>query len=966
MSLLLKLADPRVRLGLNAATAALLLVVIFGAIIPAPAAVLFIGVVTGSISALFAMGIVLVYRANRIINFAAGEIGAVAGLLAALLQAGPRWGYVPSTVTGLAAAVAIGGLVEVLLVRRFASAPRLILTVATLGIAQLLIFAELFLPGLFGSKLVLFQVASPFSFTFEWHPVVFEGGHIAAVIVAATLGIALWAFLRRSPYGIAIRAAAESRDRAAQLGIPTRRLGTLVWCIAAGLAGVAALLRGPLVGVPLGTVLGPALLLRALAAAVMGQMESLSRTFAAAVLLGVVEQAVIWQSGHPVVVDAVLFAVIVVGLLAQRRRRSRAGEPDASSWDLVGRARPTAPEVKRLPTIRVAQLLLIAAAVVLAVVVPVFLTPSRVNLVATGMILAMVVLSLTVLTGWAGQISLGQMAFVGFGAATAAKLASLGWDFFACLLAAGVVGALASLVVGIPALRVRGPFLAVASFAFALASSSYFLNQEFFPSLIVTDRVLRPEILGKFNLEHEHAYYFVVLGLLVTTLLSLRSLRNSRTGRVLIAARDNPAAAQVYGVNVLRARLTGFAISGFVAAVAGGALAFHQHTLGVDQYRPERSLEVFTLAIFGGIGSLAGAVASAAYYTTLSYFVSSTIAVLFVTAVGLLAILLALPGGLGQILLAIRDAVLRLLAGNRVASHAIAPDRRPALDGHTPAGRPDPEMLLSVRDLGVAYGQVQVLFGVDVDIRRGEIVALVGTNGAGKSTLLNAIVGSVRATSGTVQFDGQPLWGTTADRAAARGLALAPGGRGVFPGLTVDEHLLLAGWLFRGDAPRVAAATSRTFGRFPGLADRRRLRARELSGGEQQMLVLAQALMADPKLLLVDELSLGLAPMVVEELAGVVKQIAAEGTTVLLVDQSLDLAVALARRALFMEKGEIRYDGSAAALRRRTHLVRSVFLQDGRLAALARRGPSRRHGVVRSTNGQHVLEVEDVRVRFGG
>jgi len=953
------LTAPHVRRGLNLATATVVGMLLFTQVLDVPGAVLFIGVVTGSISALIAMGIVLVYRANRIINFAAGELGAVAGLLAALLQAGPGWGYLASAGAGLIAAVGLGALIEVLIIRRFATSSRLILTVATIGIAQLLVFAELFLPELFGSHLALFEVASPFDLSFTWDPVVFEAGHVVAVVVVAVIGLGMTLFLRRSLYGIAIRAASESADRASQLGIPTRRIGTLVWCMAAGLAGVASLLRGPLVGVPLGTVLGPGLLLRAMAAAVIARMDNLPRVFGAAVLLGAVEQAVVWRTGDAVVVDAVLFGVIIAGLLIQRRGQSRTDEPPSSSWDLVARVRGLAPGVRSVLEVRLLHAMLLATLVCLAVVVPVFVSPSRVNLLGAGMILAMILLSLTVLTGWAGEISLGQMALVGIGAATAAKTASLGWDFFACLAAAGAVGAAVSLAIGVPALRVRGPFLAVASFAFALATSSYFLNQSFFPSLIVSDRVERPVILGKFDLEHEHAFFYVVLILLTATVLSLASLRNSRTGRVLMAARDNAAAVQSYGVSLLRARLTGFAVSGFVAAVAGGTLTFHQHALSINQYRPERSLEIFSLAIFGGVGSIAGAVASAAYFTGLTYFVNSELAVLFVTAVGLLVILLLLPGGLSQVLFGLRDRAVRAVLG--WPSHA--PVAQPAQVAQpamaTTMARPvDDDSLLLVRRLDVSYGRLQVLFDVDVAVRDGEIVALLGTNGAGKSTLLKAVVGSVRPGAGTIRFDGDELSGSP-EQAIARGVVLAPGGRGVFPGLTVDEHLLLASWTFRRDSARVEAATDQVLRRFPALADRRGLAAGALSGGEQQMLLLAQAFMLRPRLLLIDELSLGLAPTIVAELSDAVRELAGRGTTIILVEQSVNLAITLANRALFMEKGQIRYDGPTKLLLDRPDLARSVFLRGASVTVRETRAGD-------DSTAPAALELDGLTVRFGG
>jgi branched-chain amino acid transport system ATP-binding protein len=234
--------------------------------------------------------------------------------------------------------------------------------------------------------------------------------------------------------------------------------------------------------------------------------------------------------------------------------------------------------------------------------------------------------------------------------------------------------------------------------------------------------------------------------------------------------------------------------------------------------------------------------------------------------------------------------------------------------------------LLDCRGLDVAYGQVQVLFGVDFSVDEGEIVALLGTNGAGKSTLLKAAAGLVRPTKGTVAFEGSDITGRSADAVARSGVALMPGGKSVFPTLTVDENLRLGGWLLRDDPSRLAAAREEVVTLFPILGERRHEMAGDLSGGEQQMLGLAQAFMNRPRLLLIDELSLGLAPTIVGQLFDVVQAIHDAGVTVVLVEQSVNLALNLARRAVFMEKGEVRFEGPTAELLERPDILRSVFI----------------------------------------
>jgi ABC-type branched-subunit amino acid transport system ATPase component/predicted MFS family arabinose efflux permease len=238
----------------------------------------------------------------------------------------------------------------------------------------------------------------------------------------------------------------------------------------------------------------------------------------------------------------------------------------------------------------------------------------------------------------------------------------------------------------------------------------------------------------------------------------------------------------------------------------------------------------------------------------------------------------------------------------------------------------DSNAILVVRGLDVSYGPVQVLFGVDFDLAEGEIIALLGTNGAGKSTLLKAISGLVPAQSGAIYFDGDDVTGLEPEDSFALGMVQVPGGRGIFPGLTVKENLEVAAWASRRPRAEVNEAVQEVLRTFPSLERRYEQNAGVLSGGEQQMLTLGQAFIAKPKLLMIDELSLGLAPIVVEDLLRIVRRIHDEGTAVILVEQSINIALTVASRALFMEKGEVRFSGATADLMHRDDILRAVFL----------------------------------------
>ena len=230
---------------------------------------------------------------------------------------------------------------------------------------------------------------------------------------------------------------------------------------------------------------------------------------------------------------------------------------------------------------------------------------------------------------------------------------------------------------------------------------------------------------------------------------------------------------------------------------------------------------------------------------------------------------------------------------------------------------------LEIRGLEVAYGRVTVLHGIDLVVEAGELVALLGTNGAGKSTLLRAASGVVRARAGTVHLHGEDVTNARPAALVRRGLVQMPGGRATFPGLTVGENLRIGA--MTAPARERTARTDEVLAMFPILADRQGQLAGSLSGGQQQQLALARALMAKPTMLLIDELSLGLAPTIVGDLLEVLDQLRAAGMAVVLVEQHVDLALDVADRAYFLERGVVRFAGPAADLRGRTDLLRAVF-----------------------------------------
>ena len=231
--------------------------------------------------------------------------------------------------------------------------------------------------------------------------------------------------------------------------------------------------------------------------------------------------------------------------------------------------------------------------------------------------------------------------------------------------------------------------------------------------------------------------------------------------------------------------------------------------------------------------------------------------------------------------------------------------------------------MLALEDVRSAYGRIEVLHGVSLEVRNGELVTLVGANGAGKTTLLKAISGVQPISGGRMRFAGEPLERVRAHARVALGIAQVPEGRQLFTPLSVEDNLLLGAWARRSTAPD--AQLARVYALFPMLAELRRLAAGSLSGGQQQMLAVGRALMAKPRLLLLDEPSMGLAPIVVDQILGILAQLKEEGMTVLLVEQNARAALSIADRGYVIETGRVTASGSAGALLA-DNRVRTAFL----------------------------------------
>ena len=653
---------------------------------PVPNGVLLGGAVIGALYGLVAMGLILVYKANRIINFAQAQLGSVPAVVALLLIARHGMPYVLAIPIVLGGALLLGGVVEVTLVRRFSQAPRLILTVVTIGVGFLLLIFEFYAKQWVGGNLqdvLTLTFPTPFQrFHLDMGPATLTGDHLFAIVVVAVLVVALGAFFKFTDIGIAVRASAENGERASLLGIPVKRVSTIVWMLAAVLSAVGVFLRTPLVGLPLSGFVGPSLLLFGLATAVIARMESLPIAFFGGMLIGVIDRAALFSTRRASLANAVMLLVVVVALLAQRGKLSRAMEAGTSTWQAVREFRPVPAELRRLPEVVWGKAGLGAVVVGLVLGAPWLLGDFQVPNATLMVLYAIIGVSLVVLTGWAGQISLGQYAIAGVGSAVAGGLAANhGWDFFGAVFTGALAGAAIAVVIGLPALRIQGLFLAVTTLAFAFTVQNFILRREWFGWLLPKDQafVNRPKLYDRFDLADEShilwfnvsadaKFYFLCLAFLGLTIGMARALRKNRSGRLLIGVRENGRLMQAYGVNLASTRLAAFAISGFMAGMAGALLAYQNTVFSPGGFTPEKSIELFVMAVIGGVGSIPGALLGAAYVVGLPLLPGlrdvDFIEVL-TSGLGLLLLLNFLPGGLAEGMYSIRDSFLRKVAARR-------------------------------------------------------------------------------------------------------------------------------------------------------------------------------------------------------------------------------------------------------------------------------------------------------------
>ncbi|HUJ67055.1 MAG TPA: ATP-binding cassette domain-containing protein [Acidimicrobiales bacterium] len=916
------------------------------------------GAVTGAIYSLVASGLVLSYSATGIFNFAYGGIAFAAAYLYYEFNGALHYHIVPSALLViLVFAPLLGLLLDWAVFRPLARASESAKIVACIGLL-------IAIPGLtewitdgivdifnvhhLARSSTVLQVGFPSGLgpvpADQWHlgKIPFNSNEMVVFASAVLCAVGLWYLMRRTSLGLRMRAVVDRASLARMRGVDDALTSRYAWVIGTMLAALAGVVGSPILGT-ISTDAWIGVVFAAAAAAVIGGLRSIPLAFAGGLLLGVAQNLVTGYAtfaasipGFNESVPTLLLLVTLVVMGAERGRRAGSTSEESLPPDYLAHL----PRWRRALPWTLALVFLVFYILLLS-------DKFWAGVMAQGLALSLVFMSFVVVTGMGGMVSLAQATFVtAAGLTTGVLFQHYGVPFFGAA-AIGVLAAVAlGLVIALPALRLGGLQLALATLALALLGDNVLFQWKWLTNNQSGWTLPRPEI-GPLHLSNNRTMAICLLVVVLVVMLLINNLQRSLWGRSIAAVRSSEVGASTSGISPLRVKLALFGVSAAIAGIGGIAYASFQTSMSATTTPAAIGyLWLATVVLFGirrpvaaawaGIGSaMTPVIIGSGFHwwswvpTWLSWdgTPSSEIPLILF---GLGAVTLARnpdgflaanarqryerrlrrlasqPAGTPESREVSGEMAAELAASEEAAAglaetrlHAARLEAEQAL-GRGTEGEEDSEALLAVRGLHAGYGEVEVLHGVDLNVRSGRITALFGANGSGKSTLCSTLGGLLNPQAGRILLDGQDLTPVPAYRRVRRGMLVAPESRGIFPGLTVEENLTLR----LGPADR-----EEVFRRFPGLRDRRRLVAGSLSGGEQQMLTLAPVVVRPPRLVVVDEPTLGLAPLVIEQLIGLFRDLRDQGTAILLVEEKVRDVLQIADDAVFLELGRVVWSG---------------------------------------------------------
>lgn len=881
-----------------------------------------LGAATGGLVALVALGIVISYRSSGVLNLAIGAIGAFSAYSCYSLRDQHDVPLALAVAGGIAVGAALGALTQVLVVRSLRGGSNITKLIGSLGVLLVLQGGiDLIWPTNADNPLPAYpRSILPTNPVHITDGIVIGTDRIILAVTALAIALALGAVLKKTLFGLATTAVAEEREVASIGGWSPSSIELINYVLAGALAAAAMIFIVPIAG--LNSLSLTLLVIPAVAAALVGSFTSLVATVAAALTIGVLQAELArfqpdiagWLgiaqeslTGLPAAVP--MFVIIAFTVWSGRLRSARGDLIVRQPIPGDGRIRPAlvVPAVAGMT-------LLIAIA-----------SPGWSDSIGLSMILATLALSVVVVTGFAGQLSLAQFALAGFGAWVAAKsYTELDASFGVSLVLAVVLTVPLGLLVALPALRTRGVTLAIATLGFAIMLQALVFNNGALTGGISGIDVGNPTLFGiALNpIGNARTYNWVILATFVVCATLVANLRRGRSGRRLLAVRSNERAAASLGVGIYGAKLYAFALAAAIAALSGVLLAFRQENILFNSFSVFGSFTAVQYAVLGGVGwvsgaPIAGLFAAGGVIQRLGRELISLSPgwIVIFAGGGILFILRHRPDGLAAgmstNLRRLGGRVARLVAPARSARASAKPKPPPEI---RPAhAEPVEPATLGVEGLTVRFGGVTALSEVSLSVAPGEVVGLIGPNGAGKTTLMDAVTGFTSPAGGTVTLDGKPIGKWTPERRARAGIGRSWQGVELFNELTVLDNLLVASDQHEGSrylvdlvrpgkqawSPVMARAIA-DFQLEPWLD----LRPPALPHGIQHLVGIARAICAEPSVLLLDEPAAGLDQEERDEVAHTVRRIAREqGIGILLVEHDVPLVMRTCDRIVVLDFG---------------------------------------------------------------
>jgi ABC-type branched-subunit amino acid transport system ATPase component/ABC-type branched-subunit amino acid transport system permease subunit len=877
-----------------------------------------LGLGAGAMYALLAQGIVLIFRGSGVLNLAHGASAMVAAYLYNGLHVNHGWPAAAALTASIAAAAVMGILTDQLLLRRLRRASPLARLIGILGV---LIVAQSIGTVLWGATpVIVLPIVTPRPIDLLGATVTTDRLWLLGIACALTAVLTfVWRYTRA---GWITAAVAENQRGAAALGWSPELVSALTWAVGSALAGLAGILISPITQLSVPTLV--LLVIPALAAALIGRFISFPLTLLGGLIVGVCQAEADNYVHITGASDALPFVLIVIVMVVR-----------GSSLPLRGYVFDRVPEVGigRVDPRPVA--LAFASGVV---VISLVSSANWLSAITATFATAIVLLSLVVLLGYAGQLSLAQYALAGIGALVAARLvAAQRWPFEVALLAGVLAATVTGVIFALPALRTRGANLAVVSLGLGLAVQAVAFNNGSFTGGPGGTAVGSIRLLG-WNIEptlHPGRYGALVFGLFMACSLVVANIRRSRSGRRLLAIRANERAAAASGINVLAAKVHAFAIAGALAGLGGVLIGFQSTSVTFGGFDPLTSIVAVGQLVIGGAGYVVGALYGA-------LLAPSSVASLIAQHWQEIDQYLPLIGGAGLILTLVTNQngvvsssvrLLRPLAGR---FFALRPTARPLAPDTRSAARVPP-LWLAVENITVRYGGAVAVDGVSLRVDPGELVGLIGPNGAGKTSLIDALTGFAPY-SGRVLLGGRSVDSWPAHRRANAGMVRTFQGLELFEGMTVLENLQAAGERVAGFSPVTDLVRPRYGALAPmaaaalrevGLEDFLDRLPSELSLGQRRLVAVARAVAMEPSVLLLDEPVASLDDHESAEFARLVRRLTATwGMAVLIVEHDMDFLMGVSDRVIVLDFGVKIAEGTVAEVRRHPGAVAAYLGED--------------------------------------